>query len=244
MKAIILVAGYATRLYPLTLNRPKALLEINKRPIIDYIVDKINEVEEVTDIYVISNHKFAKNFEDWAKTVKSAKPVTVIDDLTTDEDNRRGAIGDIQYTIEQENIDDEIMVIAGDNFFGYSLKDCCDYYRSVGGDVVCVKPLDDYEELKRYGIAVLDENGRVIDIEEKPMEPKSNNVVYATYIYGRDTVPMVKEYLEEGNKPDAPGNFVVWLHKRKAVYAFRFTEDCYDIGTPESYKEVCDIFGK
>ena len=108
MKAIILVAGYATRLYPLTLNMPKALLEINKKPIIDYIVDKLNEVDAVDEIYVISNHKFADHFNKWAETVKSNIPVSVIDDLTTTEENRRGAIGDILYTIEQKNIDDAI----------------------------------------------------------------------------------------------------------------------------------------
>ena len=244
MKAIILVAGYATRLYPLTLNMPKALLEINKKPIIDYIVDKLNEVDVVDEIYVISNHKFAEHFENWAKTVKSNIPVSVIDDLTTTEENRRGAIGDILYTIEQKNIDDEIMVIAGDNFFGYSLKDYYEFYKNCGGDAVCVKPMDDYEELKRYGIAQLDENGKVIDIEEKPQQPKSNNVVYATYIYRKTTVPMVKQYIEEGNKPDAPGHFVEWLHKKNDVFAYTFDEECYDIGTPESYKEVCDIYNK
>lgn len=244
MKAIILVAGYATRLYPLTLNIPKALLKINEKSIIDYIVDEVNTVDAVDEIYVVTNHKFAQHFGEWAKNVKTQKPVSIIDDGTLTEEDRKGAIGDILFTIEQKNIQDDIMVIAGDNFFTYKLKDYYDFYKLVGHDCVCVKVWDNKEELKRFGIALLDENKKVIDIEEKPENPKSNTVVFATYLYTKQTVPLFQKYMEEGNKPDAPGNFPVWLCKHKDVYAYTFEGECYDIGTPQSYEDVCKLYLK
>ena len=243
MTAIILAAGYATRLYPLTINRPKALLPINDKPIIDYIVDEIETIDEIKDIIVISNHKFADNFFEWQKSIKSTKNITVLDDGTTTEETRRGAIGDILFAIEEMNIDDEILVIAGDNFFTYKLKDYNDYYRKTDKDCVCVKKFENRELLKQFGVAVLNNEGKVLEIEEKPQNPKGDTVVYATYMYKKDTVPMFRQYIEEGNKPDAPGYFLEWLYKRKDVYAYTFEGECYDIGTPESYKSVCEEFG-
>lgn len=240
MKAIILVAGYATRLYPLTLNIPKALLKINEKPIIDYIVDELNTINSISDIYVVSNHKFADNFSEWAKNHYSQKPITVLDDNTTTEENRKGAIGDILFTIREKNIKEEIMVIAGDNYFTYKLKNYYDFYKEIDKDCVCVKEFNNLELLKQMGVAELNENGQIIGLEEKPANPKSNTAVYATYIYKEETIPLFEKYIEEGNKPDAPGYFVEWLYKRKEVYAYKFDGECYDIGTPESYKEVCE----
>ena len=242
MKAIILVAGYATRLYPLTLNMPKALLPIKKKPIIDYIVDELNTIPAVSEIFVVSNHKFAGHFETWAKNATSNTPIKVIDDGTTTEDNRRGAIGDIQFVIEQENIDEEIMVIAGDNFFTYSLIDYYNYYTEIDKDCVIVKENDNIEELKSFGVAQVDENGKVVSLEEKPAEPKSNLAVYATYIYKKETIPLFEKYLNAGNKPDAPGYFVSWLYTQKDVYVYRMQGECYDIGTPQSYEDIQKLF--
>ena len=228
MKAIILAAGYATRLYPLTLHTPKALLPIGKKPIIDHIVEKMNTVKELDAIYVVSNDKFAEQFADWAKTAKSRVPITVLNDGTTDDSNKRGAIGDISFVIDEMQIADDLMVIAGDNFFTYSLKEYVDFFH----------------EKNQFGIALLDENGRVLDIEEKPAKPKSNTVVFAAYLYKKETVPMFAAYLAAGNKPDSPGNFPAWLYHQKEVYAYTFEGECYDIGTPESYREVCELYDK
>ena len=243
MKAIILAAGYATRLYPLTLNMPKALLKIGDKPIIDYIVDEICTVDDVNEIIVVTNHKFAKQFIDWAAKHYSKKPIDIIDDGTLTEETRKGAIGDILYVLKQKDINEDIMVIAGDNFFTYKLKDYYDFYKKMDKDCVCVKEFDDRELLKQMGVAVIDENNRIVDIEEKPKDPKSNIAVYATYIYKKETLPMFDKYISEGNKPDAPGYFVEWLYKQKEVYAYSFLGECYDIGTPKSYEEVCKAFG-
>ncbi len=244
MKAIILAAGYATRLYPLTLHTPKALLPIGKKPIIDFIVEQMNTIDELDGIYVVTNSRFAKDFDAWAKATKSRLPITVLDDGTTDDSNKRGAIGDISFVIDEMRIDDDLMVIAGDNFFTYSLRDYVDYFRRKERDCVCVKVWEDEKTLSQFGIALLDEDGKVLEIEEKPEHPKSNTVVFAAYLYRRDTVPLFAAYLAAGNKPDAPGNFPAWLYRRKEVYAYTFEGECYDIGTPDSYREVCEIFEK
>lgn len=172
MKAIILAAGYATRLYPLTINTPKALLPINKKPIIDYIVDELNTISEIDEIYVVTNSRFAQHFTDWAKTAPGKTPISVLDDGTTSDENKKGAVGDIGFVIAEKKIDDELLVIAGDNFFTYSLRDYVDYYREKDHDCVCVKKWPNKKELSQFGVALLDENGKVLDIEEKPKQPK------------------------------------------------------------------------
>ncbi len=243
MKAIILVAGYATRLYPLTLNTPKALLPIGKRPIIDYITDEINTIDEIDEIFVVSNHKFADDFFKWAEEKNNFKKIMVIDDGTETEETRKGAIGDILFTIREKNIDDDLMIIAGDNFFTYKLKDYYDYFKTVGKDCVCIKEFEDREMLKHFGVAVLDENNRVIDFQEKQENPPSNKVVYATYIYKRETIPLFEKYIEQGNKPDAPGYFIQWLFKIKDLRAYEILNgDCFDIGTHKAYDEIRENF--
>ena len=244
MKAIILAAGYAPRLYPLTLTTPKPLLPVKGKPIINYIIEDINTIPEVTNIYVVTNHKFAAHFDEWAKTVDSAKPVEILDDGTTNEDNRLGAIGDIFFTIKEKNIDDELMIVAGDNLSTFKLSSYVDFYRKTGKDCVCAKVIDDMEEIKRYAVAVIDAENTLLELEEKPPAPKSNIAVYATYLYQKSTVPMFGQYLGEGNKPDAPGYFVQWLYKRKKLGVYIMDGDCIDIGTKESYEQVQESFIK
>ena len=244
MKAIILAAGYATRLYPLTINKPKALLTINEKPIINYIVEQINTIDVVVEIFVVTNHKFIDSFADWKNEIESRAKITVLDDGTTSEQDRKGAIGDIAFVIQKMNINDELLVVAGDNFFTYPLKNYYDFYKQKDKDCVCVKVWNDEKTLRNFGIALLDQNNKVLDIEEKPENPKSNTVVFAMYLYQKDTIPLFEKYLSQGNNPDAPGNFPAWLYKQKEVYAYTFKGECYDIGTPESYQEVQALFQK
>jgi len=244
MKAIILAAGYATRLYPLTINKPKALLTINEKPIINYIVEQINTIDVVDEIYVVTNHKFIDSFANWQNEIESRAKITVLDDGTTSEQDRKGAIGDIAFVIQKMNINDELLVVAGDNFFTYPLKNYYDFYKQKDKDCVCVKVWNDEKTLRNFGIALLDQNNKVLDIEEKPENPKSNTVVFAMYLYQKDTIPLFEKYLSQGNNPDAPGNFPAWLYKQKEVYACTFKGECYDIGTPESYQEVQALFQK
>jgi len=238
MKSIILAAGYATRLYPLTINRPKALLPINGRPIIDYLVDDINKLRDADEIYVVTNRKFAGHFAEWAEKNAGGVPIRVLDDGTESDETKRGAIGDIQFTIEEIGIDDDLMVVAGDNFNTFSLTNYYAFFRRVNRDCVCVMRIDDVEQLKGFAVALTDENNKIIELVEKPKEPKSDLAVFATYFYLRETLPLFKQYLDEGNTPDAPGNFPQWLHTRRDVYAYVMDGECYDIGTPAMYEQV------
>ena len=242
MKAIILAAGYATRLYPLTIDKPKALLPIGGKPIIEYIVDDMNKIDEISTIYVVTNEKFYSHFADWAVNVKSNIPVVVFNDGTTDDTTKRGAIGDIQFTIEEGGIDEDVMIIAGDNFNTFSMENYYNYFKKIGKDCVCVMKIDDINQLKSFAVASTDENNKIVTLEEKPKEPKSDLAVFATYFYLKETLPLFKQYLCEGNTPDAPGNFPQWLHKKKDVYAYLMDGDCYDIGTPEMYASVSSRF--
>lgn len=243
MKAIVLSAGYATRLYPLTKDTPKGLLPIGKKSILDFITDQIETVPEIDEMFIISNHKFFTNFLEWSKKRETRLKISVLDDGTTDDSNKLGAIGDIWYTIENGNIKEDILVVAGDNFFTFPLNDYIEFYRQKQCDSILVAELDDLNDLRRMGNAILDENGKVLALEEKPQEPKSNCAVFASYIYKQETLPLIGQYLKEGNNPDAPGFFPSWLYQKKPVYAYKFQGECYDIGTHESYREVCGKFG-
>jgi len=238
MKAIILLAGYATRMYPLTENQPKALLPIKGKAVIDYIIDQINRIAAIDKIYAVTNSKFYPHFCEWAKIAPTSVPIEVLDDGTSTNATRRGAVGDIQFTIEQKQIDDEIFVIAGDNYFTYDLTEQYNFYKEKGHDTITGKDIDDIEMLKAFAVAKLDEDGKVLDLVEKPANPESKTAIYASYFYLKDTVPMFKVYLDEGNDPDPPGSFPQWLHKKRPVYAYRMNGDCYDIGTIKMYEEI------
>lgn len=244
MKAIILAAGYATRLYPLTIDKPKALLPIAGKPILDYIVDEIETIPEIDELIIISNTKFYNNFVDWESTYSTRLEITVLDDKTTDDTNKLGAVGDMQFAIDTLGIDDDVLVMAGDNIFTFRLKDYYNAYKEKNLDMILTKEIENKEDLTRMANVITDENGIVVNMVEKPPVPVSTLASYAAYIYKKDTVPFIKKYLSEGNNPDAPGFFPSWLHKIKKVYAYTFDGECYDIGTPKSYEEVNEIFSK
>lgn len=242
MDCILLAAGYATRLYPLTENMPKALLKLGNKTILDMIVDKIEEVEDVNNIYIVTNHKFYQNFTAWADKYRGNKKVSVLNDFTTNNDNRLGAIGDIQYVIEKKNIVDEILVMASDNIFDFSLNEFVELYRENNADTICANKVADKEEIKSMGVAELDKDGFVCGFEEKPAEPKSDLGVSPFYLYKKDTVKMIKQYLDEGNNKDAPGNFIPWLIGHKPVFCFCTDGMRLDIGTPKAYEEAQQMF--
>ena len=242
MKGLILAAGYATRLYPLTKNTPKPLLEVAGKTILDYIVEKMDKVEEIDEIIIVTNDKFTSNFEEWTKDVSYSKKITVVNDKTDTNDNRLGAIGDIQYVIEQLDLEDDLMIVAGDNIFDFELVDFATYFKQVDTDCITFYQEENEEQLKRAGIVELDNDSKVLSFEEKPESPKSNFAVPAFYLYKKDTLPKFKEYLAEGYNPDAPGHFIPFLISQKTVHAFQFEGKRYDIGTVESYERVQEIF--
>jgi glucose-1-phosphate thymidylyltransferase len=226
MKTLILAAGYATRLRPLTDSIPKMLLPLAERPMLDYLLDRIREVEEIEEIHLVTNAAFAPAFQDWAP-----EDVTVHDDGTTSNEDRLGAIGDMAFAIERGGLEGEdLLVVAGDNLIGYSLRDFVDFWRMKDGSAIAVHQVEERELLEQYGVVEVDADDRVVGLEEKPAEPKSNLAATASYLYRGDHLELLPRYLEEGNPPDAPGNFMVWLHKRAPVYAYRVFGEWFDIG--------------
>lgn len=220
MKALILAAGYATRLSPLTDDVPKQLLPVGGRPIVDWIVEKIRAAG-IDEIHLVTNARFAPQFDAWADGVE------IHDDGTASNDTRLGAIGDLQFV----GLDDDLLVIAGDNLFDYDLGGFVDFWRArQPASAVAVHDVGDRELAKQYGIVDVDGDDRIVAFVEKPAEPPSTLAATATYLYPRAHVRLVEAYLAEGNNPDQPGNFVAWLHRREPVYAYRFEGGWYDIG--------------
>jgi glucose-1-phosphate thymidylyltransferase len=238
VKAVILAAGYATRLYPLTLDRPKHLLEIGGRPILELLLDRL-PLEEVDGVYVVTNAKFAPRFREWAES--HAAGIEVIDDGTTSDDDRLGAIGDLQLAIST-GIDDDLLVAAGDSLFSDRLDGFVPFARERGAPAIAAYDVGDLEEIKRLSALEIDEDSRVISFEEKPERPVSTLAGIALYFYPRSTLPLVAEYLAEGNNPDQPGRLLQWLHGRTAVYAWPVPGRWFDIGTPETLAEAEQAF--
>lgn len=219
MKALILAAGYATRLRPLTDDFPKGLLPVGGRPIVDWIVDNIRRAG-VDDIRLVTNAQFAPLFGAWSDGV------TILDDGTSTNETRLGAIGDIRFA----GLDDDALVIAGDNLFDYELADLVEFWQSRDGSAVAVHDVGSKELARKYGVIDVDADGRIVDFAEKPDEPASTLVATATYLYTRAHLQLIDAYLDGGNPPDQPGHFVAWLHRREPVYAFRFHGGWYDVG--------------
>ena len=228
MKALILAAGYATRLRPLTDTWAKELLPVGGRPIIDSIVESIGAVGDVDEVHVVTNARKAPAFAAWAE---ARREVVIHDDGTTSNDDRLGAVGDLQFVIDHAGIDDDLLVIAGDNLFEYSLVDFVAFWRGKQpGSAVAVRDVGSLELVRRYGVVDLDENDRVVDFVEKPADPHSTLAATATYLFAREHVRLVDVYLAGGNAPDQPGRFVVWLQQREPVYGWRFDGGWFDIG--------------
>ena len=240
MKCLILAAGYATRLYPLTKNFPKPLLEVGKKTILDWLLDDIDSTGAVDGYIVISNHRFVGHFHAWAK--KRKEDITVLDDGTDSNENRLGAVKDIQFAIEQLQLSDDLLVIAGDNLLNFSLASFLAYQKEKNS--TCIMRYYEKEESKLHktGVVEIDETDRILRMEEKPAEPKSHWCAPPFYIYKASDVPLVKTGIESGCGVDAPGSFIAWLSSVTPVYAYEMPGRRYDIGNLESYRQVQEIF--
>lgn len=200
----------------------------------DHILDRVREVDAVEEVHVVTNSRFAAAFREWAPD-----GVTVHDDGTTSEDDRLGAIGDIRFVLDRAGRDAQLLVIAGDNLFDYSLRDYVDWWRGKGeASAVAVYEHPDRELVKQYGVVALDEDDRIVSFEEKPLEPQSNLAATACYLFHREHLAFVDRYLDEGNTPDQPGRLVEWLHTRASVYGYRFSGEWLDIGNRDQLLEA------
>ena len=240
MHAILLAAGYATRLRPLTERIAKPLLPIAGRPMVEHIYDKIAEVPSLEAVHVVTNRKFAPAFEAWAAGHRGPVPVRVHDDGTASNEDRLGALGDIRFTVERAGLEGEdLLVVAGDNLFEFRLADYVAFWRKKGeASAIALFECPDIELVKEYSVVETDADGRVLSFVEKPREPKSHLVGIATYLYHRAHVPLLRRYLDEGNSKDQPGNFVAWLCTRAPVYGYRFSGEWLDIGNHDQLLEA------
>jgi glucose-1-phosphate thymidylyltransferase len=238
MKALILAAGYATRMYPLTLDRPKALLPVAGKPILDYVLEGIRQVREVETVLVVTNHKFLDHFCDWQRQLPDKPHVEILDDGTTCNENRLGAVADIRLALAQSAIDSDLLVMGADNIFRFSFARFAEFFYQTGTDCITVHLQPDRSKLCRTGVAEVDENWRVKRFEEKPREPRSVYACPPFYAFLRKSLPLIGEYLDEKNNPDAPGYFIEWLARRRPVHAFHFDEPRHAIGDLDSYREI------
>ena len=240
MKALVLAAGYATRLYPLTLHRPKALLEVGGRPMLDHVLERLEEMG-VDETIVVTNAKFTPHFEEWAT---GKQRVRIVNDGTTSNDDRLGAIGDTGFVLDQTGLDDDLVVVAGDNLFGEDVSGFAAYGQEVDAPVLAVHDVGDLSLMSEYNQIEIDEQGRITFFEEKPENARSTLAGVALYFYPRHTLPLIRQYLAEDNNPDQPGRLIEWLYPRTSVYTWRLPGQWYDIGSAETLQEADRIFSQ
>ena len=246
MNALLLAAGYATRLYPLTLNTPKPLLPVAGKPIAGYMVEQLAEVAAIQRLLVVTNHRFAPHFEAWARGNGSRFAIEVVDDGTDTNETRLGAIGDVAFTLagHPELAHEPLFVLGGDNLVDFRLGDLVDDFTERGGrsTVICLTREADPAQLRRSGVVTLGDDNRVVGFVEKPADPPSDLTCPPFYVYPPAALGLIGDYLAAGESPDAPGNFIAWLHTRAPVYGHVFEQRRYDVGTPETYAEACRLF--
>jgi len=243
MKALILAAGYATRLYPLTKEYPKPLLKVGQRPIINYIIDKFQALDDIDEILVVTNSKFMPQFQRWRELLKSRKRISLVDDLTKSHSDRRGAIGDINFVINEKHLKDDLLVIGGDNLFNADLKEFLSFVKGNPSPVIGAYNIRDISQAKNYGVIKLGAKFKLIDFKEKPKNPESRLIAMCLYYFPKGKLRLIKEYLDsKTDKHDAMGFYIDWLRKKVAVYGFRFAGFWYDIGDPKSYQEAKEKF--
>lgn len=239
MKCLILAAGYATRLYPLTENFPKPLLKVKDKTILDWLIDDLESSNMIDNYIIVSNHKYIDHFMKWKESNEISNKITIIDDGTTSNENRLGAVKDIELAINKLNIKDDLMVIAGDNLLDFSLNDFIHYFVDKKNSCIMRYFEENIEKIKKSAEVIIDKDDLVIEMNEKPNVPKSNWCCPPFYIYKKNDVYKVSEALLNGCKYDAPGSFIEYLCKESIVYAMEMKGDRYDIGTLESYNNIC-----
>ena len=251
MNALILAAGYATRLYPLTSNKAKPLLEVGGKPIIQWLFDNLASVPNLGTVYIVTNNKFASDFQNWANAYEdrnrrtmSKSKIKIVNDGSTSDDDKLGAIGDINLVLTREDLaDDDLLIIAGDNLFQQPLREFVEAAKRSQA-TVAVHDVGNLEAMKKYGTVTIDKNGVITNFEEKPEKPKSTLAAVALYYYSREVLPLFTTYLAAGNNPDQPGLFLQWLYPRRPVNTFEIKGRWLDIGSKETLENADKIFAK
>lgn len=244
MKNIVIAAGYATRLGELTKNFPKPLLKIGENTILGRMLDDIDKIPEIDEHIIITNHKFAGIFEEWASKQNYTKPVTIVDDGTETNDTRLGAVCDLLFAMDKLKIDDDMLVVAADNILFFSFQEFVDFSKAKGTSCIMCHEQPSIEKLQRTGVIVLDDNDKVLNMEEKPQEPKSHWAVPPFYIYLKKDLDKVRHSVDNGCGKDAPGNLAHYMVEQVEMHAWKMTAGRFDFGSLDTYKEACEKFGK
>ena len=245
MKVLILAAGYGTRLYPLIKDTPKPLLPIADKPLIDHALDKVKPLSDLKEVIVVTNAKFYSHFLDWSQKKEFPVPITVVNDGSTSPDDRLGSVGDINYVLESNPIEDDLLVLGGDNLFDYELVEYQEFAKNKRPHVsIGLYDIGIIEEATQFGVVAIDPNGKITSFEEKPSSPKSSLIAMCFYYFPQETLRCVSEYLRQTDKADKAGEYIHWLAREKAVYGFKFQGKWYDIGSIEAYHEAQDCFKK
>lgn len=242
MKNIVIAAGYATRLYPLTENYPKLLLKLGDNTILGRLIYDIDSIEEVDEHIVVTNHKFVRHFEEWKSGFKTRNPIHILDDCTETNESRLGAVRDLLLAIERYYIDEDVLVVAADNILDFSFRGFVDYFREKQTSLIMCHYESELYKLQRTGVITVNEHMRVLGMQEKPTVPASNWAVPPFYIYKQTDLPLVKDCMNHGCDSDAPGNLAYYLCERTPMHAWIMPGKRYDIGTLDSYYEVQKIF--
>lgn len=238
MKAVVLAAGFATRLYPLTLERPKPLLPVGGRPLLDHILERLEEVPGLDRVVVVTNAKFEPHFREWKEKLSFGPAVTVVSDGTWTNETRLGAIRDLKLAVTEARIADDLLAVAGDNLFFFSLGDFTRWSKGCGGIAIGAVPIASRELARQYGILELAEGNRILRFLEKPQDPPSLLASMGLYFFPQAKIGRMDEYLASRTNPDAPGFFIQWLLEREPLYAYPFEGTWFDIGDQKSYEQA------
>ena len=243
MKVLILAAGYGTRLYPVIIDTPKALLEIQGKPITYYILEKVKDLPGLNEILIVTNNKFTPHFQDWAKKQSYPHPIRIINDKTNTPEERLGSIGDIRFVLENGKVKDDVLVVGGDNLFDYSLEDYTHFSQKNPENVtIGIYDVGNLEDAKKFGVVAVDGKQKIISFEEKPQNPKSSLIAMCCYYLPKKTLGFINDYLIESKKSDTAGDYIRWLFQKKDVYGFKFSGKWYDIGSIEAYHDAQKAF--
>ena len=243
MKNIVIAAGYATRLGELTKNFPKPLLKIGENTILGRMLDDIDRIPDIDEHIIITNHKFAGIFEEWKNGLHYTKPITIVDDGTETNDTRLGAVCDLLFAMEKLGIDDDLLVVAADNLLFFSFQAFVDFARAKNTSCIMCHEQQSIEKLKRTGVVELDENYRVLNMEEKPQVPKSHWAVPPFYIYLKKDLDLVRHSVENGCGKDAPGNLARYMVENTTIHAWPMSAGRFDIGSLDTYYEAVEKYG-
>jgi glucose-1-phosphate thymidylyltransferase len=244
MIAVILAGGFAKRMWPLTKDKPKHLLPVAGKPMLGYILAKLEPLLTVDQVFISTNAAFEHHFKEYLRKINTRKNISLFIEDTHSEKEKLGSVGALGYLIGECNVNDELLVIGGDNIFSFNLTDFLNHFGLKKANTVALFDMKSTDRARSYGVVCVDSDNRIVDFQEKPAEPKSTLVSTACYAFTKDGVRNILRYLDEGKDPDKLGHFIEWLYKNDNVYGFVFDGVWFDIGSFESYHKADEFFSK